>query len=369
MAAIPLSRNHPATLNPNAIAVLNPVAYIPQTGAYWVGEIIGLPPLVLFYLGRLAGAVTGMGLTYFAIRRMPFRSWSLGALAMLPTIVFSRSTLDADQVTNALSFFFTASVLAAMVHQGRISTRSLAVLVASAFLIAQSKSAYLVLAPLALAIPAERYGSRRRWILASALIVLPGAVASIGWMFALKYTFFAGMRYHTWAGNVYPDGQMAHILAYPLTYLAVLLRTVFATNFLASSLLGFIGVFGPPVGMPLIFYILLLASFALTLTGEGAGETQTLPPLVGRLALCAFVTGFVLILTLLYVQWDGLDTPTVQGFQGRYLYPLAAPLLVLLPRRISTPPLGLDAKHWAGLLGLVSLFGTVLVTWTTYWGG
>ncbi len=366
LAAIPLAGNIRTTLQPNAIAVLNPVAYIPQAMAYGLGEVSGLPPLVLFYLARIAGAAAAIGITFLAIRRMPFNRYGLCALALFPTITFSRSTLDADQLTNALAFFFAASVLAAMVRPGQISARSFATLVVSAFLIAQCKSAYLVLPPLAFAIPAERYGSRHRWLFASALIVLPGMVMSIGWMVLLKHSFFAGLHYHTWAGDVYPDGQMARILADPLAYAVVLLRTLFATKLAPAALLGFIGVFGPPVEMPLSFHILVLAGLFLVLAGEGGALRP--PPAARWLALGAFCAGFVLVLTLLYVQWNGLGAPVVEGFQGRYLYPLAAPLLIFLPRRKPTAYFGLDAPQWANVLGIVAVFGTVLVTWTTYWG-
>src|SRR5450631_3261514 len=54
LAAIGLNADHPAVLQPNPIAILNPVAYLPQTLAYRIGQAFGLPPLALFYLGRLA---------------------------------------------------------------------------------------------------------------------------------------------------------------------------------------------------------------------------------------------------------------------------------------------------------------------------
>ncbi|HEY5048872.1 MAG TPA: DUF2142 domain-containing protein [Rhizomicrobium sp.] len=367
LAAIPLAGNVRAILEPNAIAVLNPVAYIPQAAAYWLGEASGLSPLVLFYLGRIAGAAAGIGLTFLAIRRMPFNGYGLSAVAMLPTIAFSRSTLDADQFTNGLAFFFAANVLAIIVRPGQISARSFAAIAVSAFLIAQCKSAYLVLPPFAFAIPPERYGSWRRWLLASAVIVLPGILMSVGWMVVVKHTFFAGIHYRTWAGNVYPDGQMARILADPLAYAAVLLRTIFGTNLVPMTLLGFIGVFGPPVEMPPIFYVLLLACLIFVLSGEGDRELQRPPPAARCLALGALVAGFVLILTLLYVQWNGVGATVVEGFQGRYLYPLAAPLLIFLPRRKPTTYFGLAGPQWSNVLGFVALFGTILVTWTTYW--
>jgi uncharacterized membrane protein len=251
-----------------------------------------------------------------------------------------------------------------MVQPGKISARALTVLVLSALVVAQCKSAYLLLPLLALAIPVERFGSRWGWMVASALVILPGIVTSAVWMIALKNSFFAGAQYHTWAGNVYPDRQMAHIIANPLSYVTALLRTMFASNLVPIALLGFIGIFGPPVAMPVIFYAAILGCLLIVLRGE---SSRPVPAAARWLAPAIFAAGFVLILTLLYVQWDGVDAPVVNGFQGRYLYPLVAPLLVFLPRRKSGPFLGLESKHWAGVLGVFALSGTFLVTWTTYW--
>lgn len=365
MASIPLNSRVRTTLSPNAIAVLNPAAYLPQVVAYWLGVALGASPLILFYLGRISGAIAALTLTYFAIRRMPVHRYALAAFALLPTIVFSRSTLDADQLTNALAFYFAANVFAAMLEPHEMSSGTFAKIAVSAFFVAQCKSAYLVLPLLALAIPVARYGSRQRWVLASALIVLPGLALSLAWILALKYTFFAGLHYHTWAGDVYPDGQMARVLGDPLSYLGVLMRTLLASNLLPTALLGFLGIFGPPVGMPIIFYVALLAALVLVLMGDGRQER--IPVVAKLLAIGTFTSGFLLILTLLYVQWDGIGAPVITGFQGRYLYPLAAPLLILLPRTGSRTYLGLGASAWTCVLAATGLFGTVLVTWTTYW--
>jgi len=368
LASIPLSRESPATLNPNAITVLNPISYIPQVVVYWTGLALDFSPLALFYLGRIAGALSGLLLTFLAIRRMPFHRYGMAALALLPTIVFSRTTLDADQITHGIAFYFVANAFAAMVEPRKLSCRALTTLVVSGLLIAQSKSAYFVLLQLVLAIPVARYGSRLRWLFASALIALPGTALNIAWMVALKHTYVAGLHYYTWAGHVYPDGQTAFILQHPLAYLGVLVRTIFTTNLIPLTLLGFIGIFGPPVAMPVVFYAVLVAALFCVLAGEGDAGSPSVPTAAKWLTASAFISGFVLLLTLIYIKWDSPGASVIQGFQGRYLFPLAAPALTCLPRSGSRAYLGLGVASWTAILAATSLFGTVFVTWTTYWG-
>jgi len=366
LAAIPLGDGVTATLIPNAITVLHPVAYIPQVAAFWLGQALGLSPLALFYLGRIAGLGGAIGLTFLAIRLIPVHKWSLCALALLPTILFTRTTLDADQVTNAATFLFSAATLRAAMGAGRLGAGAIAALAALAFVTAQCKTAYFPLTLLALAVPVARYGSRRRWALGSLAIVAPGMAASLAWMIALKMTFFAGLKYRTWAGLAFPDAQTALILAHPLDFAMVLARTLFATPLLATAALGVLGVFGPPVNLPLIDYLLLALTLSAVLLGEGADHAPPAGATLRRLATGIFLVVFLLLLTLIYIQWTGVGDEIVQGFSGRYLIPLLPPLLLLLPRARGLV-LRLDTPVWTALLGALSLVFTLWTTWTTYW--
>lgn len=366
LSSIPLEAATTATLEPNPISVLNPVAYVPQVAAYWLGEAFGWSPLCLFYLGRAAGLAAGVALSFFAIRRMPSRAHALCALALLPTIAFSRSTLDADQVTNGLCFLFVATVLSAATGSGPIGRGQILFMAAIALLTAQCKTAYFVLLALPFAIPVARYGSRRRWLLATLAIAVPGALSSLAWMIALKHGYFAGLHYYVMDSAVYPDQQVAMILADPLRYIAVVARTIFTSTLLPMILLGLLGIFGPPVLMPTIDYLLTLMAFVAVLAAEGAPAAAKPTALLRWFAVGVFLAGFALTLTLVYIQWDGIGAPVISGFNGRYLYPLAPALLIFLPSRKS-PIFGINASVWTIVLGLIAAWSTLSVTWATYW--
>jgi uncharacterized membrane protein len=366
LAAIPLAAGEPAILQPNPIAVLHPFSYLPQVPVLWLGQLLGLPPLLLFYLGRIAGLAAGIALTFLAIRAIPVHKHALAAIALLPTILFSRSTFDADQLTNGLAFLFLAMVMREIAGEGRIRAGALAGMAAAAFILAQCKSAYLLLPFFALAIPSARFGSVGAKLAACAVIALPGIAASAAWMIALKQTYFQGIHYRTWSGEVFPDRQTALILADPLSYAAVLLRTFFLTPLIRDTLVGLIGVFGPPVRMPPFFYPALTVALASVFVAEprfAPGALQAWPTRL--LAAFLFLTAAVIVLTLLYLQWNRLGAPVVEGFQGRYLYPLIPLVLVLLPSG-GRRAFGLDAPAWLALLGALGVGGTWYVTWSTY---
>jgi uncharacterized membrane protein len=269
-------------------------------------------------------------------------------------------------VTNGICFLFVATILSAATQAGRIGPGQIVFMAATAFLTAQCKTAYFVLLALAFAIPIARYGSVRRWLFASLAIMLPGVLSSLAWMIVLKHGYFAGIHYYVLDGAVYPDQQVAMILSDPLRFVAVLARTIFMSTLLPMILLGILGIFGPPVLMPVVAYVVVLTAFAAGLTAEGAPSAPRPTRLLRWLAIGVFLAGFGLTLTLVYVQWDGVGAPVISGYNGRYLYPLAPALLMFLPSKTSAM-FGLDAPAWIAILGLVAACSTLGVTWTTYW--
>jgi uncharacterized membrane protein len=366
LSSIPLRADAPAPVRPNPIAVLHPVSYLPQVPAIAIGQALGLSPLASFYIGRVAGLLAGVALTFYAIRAIPMHKHALAAVALLPPILFSRSTLDADQLTNGLAFLFVALVVREIGGGGRIRGATLAALAVSAFILAQAKSAYLLLPLLSLAIPAGRFGSTRAKLLACALIIVPGALASVGWMIALKLTYFDDLQYRTWSGVVRPDEQLRLILSHPLDYAEVLLRTLFATPFIPKVILDFLGVFGPPVSLPIAYYpVAALLLTGVIASGRPIPEGALRNWRTRALAVGIAIATLLLILTLLYLQWTRYQAPVVEGFNGRYLYPLAPLLLLALPT-LASPFLGIAARWWLLSLAILSLAATWLQTWVTY---
>ena len=362
MASIPLRTHEPSVIPPNPIAVLHPASYLPHIPLMALGELLGLSPLVIFYLGRIAGLTAGVALTFLAIRIVPVHKNALASIALLPPVLFSRSTLDADQFTNGLAFLFLALVMREIGAKGRISSVTLAGLSIGGLILAQCKSAYLFLPLLALAIPVERFGSGRSKALAMTVIALPGLLGSVAWMVTLKQTYFQGLRYRTWSGLVLPDQQLNLILSQPLIYGEPVARTVFATPLLPKSVIEFLGVFGPPVMMPTAFYpALAILTGSAILSEERASQSPLHEWRTRALALSLALVTILVILTLLYIQWTRFQAPIVQGFNGRYFYPLA-PLLLLFAPSSGIAFLGVPGRCWLILVGLVSLGGTLWVT-------
>src|SRR5512133_1003745 len=78
------------------IAVYAPIPYIPQALGIFVGHQAHLPPIFIFYLGRLVNLSTWIALVYLAIRLMPFHKRLLLGLSLLPMSVFIAASFSPD---------------------------------------------------------------------------------------------------------------------------------------------------------------------------------------------------------------------------------------------------------------------------------
>lgn len=362
LAAFPLRPDATATLPTDPIAIHHPFSYVPQAIALRLMASLGASPLILFMTARVVGFLAALALTFVAIRILPSHRYGFTLLALLAPIVYSRSTVDADPLTNAFAFLFIACTLRAMVGEGALEARRLLGLAGLAFVIAQCKSAYLVLPLIALAIPASRFRSRTGYWCWMVVLVLPGVLGSFAWMLLVKHSMFAaGVNYATWSGQVDPDAQLRYVLHHPSDYLGILFRKLFLTEFFARVAVEIVGFFGPSVLLAPGIVLTLLALLVLTVLVDPTKNVSYPKSLVWLVPL--IVSGFVVLtLTLLYVQWTALSKDTIDGFQGRYLFPLLPLLLVLVrvtPQRFSTAA--------ACLMLATSLLGVVAMLWKTVW--
>jgi uncharacterized membrane protein len=331
MARLPLDASVPAVLQADPIAVLNPIAYAPQAICIRVCCLLGIRPLASFYLARAAGLCCAILLTFLA----------------------------------AVSFLFIASVWRAALRTAPASAGEFLQLAALGFVAGQCKSAYFLLPLMALAVPRARFRGLAPYAGWMAAVILPGMIANFAYMLALKHGFFAHAAYRSWAGDADPAAQIAQMLHAPARYAWVLLRTVVATPLIPLSITQMLGTFGPPVSLPPPITALLAGLIGLVAITDPTARA----PYGWRarvLAAAIALASACIALTLLYIQWNGVGAPIIQGFQGRYLYPvLLLPVMSLHATRsaiFGVPEKVLLAA--AGVFGLGACFGTTL--WAYY---
>jgi uncharacterized membrane protein len=338
------------------------VVHLPQALGIAAGRLLGLGPLWLVYLGRLANLVIATLLTWSAIRIAPLGGWAFCWLALSPMAASSRASLSPDALTNAAALLFLAEVARLIWGEAPPAARDVLRVGGAAVLLCLTKLPYCLLLLALLAVPGPRLQLGRRpgaWL---------GAAAATGT--ALAFTVWTARTYGRTlvAGfGIDQDRQILGILVHPLRFLAMLGSHYahFAPRYaaqVAGRQLGWLDVM-VPVAWPAA-YLLALAAVVLL-----AGNPRVVVQVRQRLLFVAILVGvLVVVAASQYVVWTPVGADDVRGLQGRYFLPVA-PLLVLalhrrpfrlwswheLPPRAVAATLGLaclllTAASWAAML-------------------
>lgn len=351
----------------NIPALNSPVIYLPFAFVLKSAKILFQPDYwQQFYILRITALIISVALFAAAIARMPEHKILLAAAALLPVMFYNRSGLNVDGLTIGCAALFLVQLHNLCHKNGIISFFEKLHLIFWGFLLAQSKGVYSPLLFLVFLLPKENFNSRRGWWLTIILTIIPALLCGFGWSGYAKLEVLTGAKYFTGdGGEVWPDGQFAWILQHPFSFALVLLKTVFATSFIPNSILqmvGHLGWNGFAISI-LPTVIIMLLFFAIAASEPVISQLYNL--LIERLVLLGFCAAtFVLMLTMLYVQWTGYQSEIVYGFQGRYFYPLL-PILVVFVKPIKELESSRRAIILLWVFGLVS---SASVLWTTYSG-
>ena len=157
--------------------------YIPQAIGIFIGRMLGMSPLWLFYLGRLFNLLTSIFLIFLAIRIIPVFKWVFFLLGIMPMTLYQLASLSYDAVTIGFSFLFLATVLAhARSSEKLITLRETMVLFLLAILLAAAKQPYVVVVLTFFVIPVQKFGSIKRYLVVFSGLLLAGLVVSQLWL-------------------------------------------------------------------------------------------------------------------------------------------------------------------------------------------
>jgi uncharacterized membrane protein len=354
-------------------AIYSPIVYAPQAITLGLGRMLRLHPLILLYCGRLGSVLGWTLLGYLTLRLTPALHGAFLLLLVMPMPLFLSAALSADVITTALAILLTAFCLHEAMAIGRMRRSGLLVLVLLTVCLSLTKPAYFPLLLLFFLIPPDRLGSRRRYWLTFAGLVLVNFVAIGVWLSA---TPGLGLILRPDDQALAPLQQFAWVKHHPLDFLSLFWHTVRAKGFWWTvSLVGVLGWLDThlPIGflIPYPLAIILLAMF-------GPSSAKTIWLFRSRWGLLAVAAAILLPFATIglmdYVSWTDLGARRVEGIQGRYFLPLV-PVALLV-----TPQLGwwLDRKwpslhrsSWARLvpvaIAALSCLTTIYVVYRRYY--
>ncbi len=154
-----------------------PAAYLPQALGITLARLLGLGSLPLAYLGRLFNLLFFVGMTWLAMRRLPFGKEVLFGVALLPMTLHLSASFSYDVMILGCMFLFTAACLDLAYARDRVrlgDAALLAVLMAAA---GPCKMIYAPLMGLCLLVPVKKFGGWGRWLLYAAMVAGAWALA------------------------------------------------------------------------------------------------------------------------------------------------------------------------------------------------
>lgn len=341
-------------------AIYTPVTYLPSAAAAMLAKAAGLPVLWWFYAARLAGALAAVAILFGAIRLGGDVAPSLLVAGTLPVVLYQGAVLTTDTL-------LIPSVLLFGVMTRRLATNAPmtparhGLAIATLFVIALSKIAYLPL--VILPAIAARLGERR-WGPRARLYIAGAGAATLLW---LAWSWIIRDKVFPLIPGIHVDtpAQLHFLLHEPARAIGILSREMVVK--FAHLLVGVPGLhlgrsflWGPKILAP-------IALAALMASAVPAARPGRVPMLLTAAALALATCCYVATFLLLYLQWNAVASPTVEGVQPRYLTPLVFLLIATTPR-LAIGERGMQVATracmaWSGVSALI----TVIYTIGTYW--
>jgi hypothetical protein len=306
-------------------SVYCPLMYIPQAAGIAVARWSNASAIVMMYAGRLVNLLCWIAMVFVAIRLTPIFKWVVVLVALMPMSIFLAASLSGDTVISGLTMLLTAAVLrAGFSEKNAIGSRDKMMIVVLCVMVSMVKQVYLPLVGLVLLIPAERFNGGRSKAIFCCIAVGASVLAFTLWGRVIRGMYMP-------AHGADAPVQLSLILAKPWDYAIVLWHTIVkeapAYNVSFTGVLGWLDTWLPQW----VYSTYPPALAGVALLDKDNGRAMEWPKRVLIVALC--MVSFILIEISQYLIWTKPGAPIIEGVQGRYLIPLAVPLLLVLYNR------------------------------------
>lgn len=308
--------------------VTTPLAYVPQAVGITLARLLGMNSIGLAYLGRLFNLLFYVGMTFLAMRRLPFGKEVLFGAALLPMTLHLTGSMSYDAIILALAFYFTAVCLDLAYNKEKVQVCDIVILAAVVAVMGPCKMVYAVLMALCFLIPVRKFGGWRNYIL-SAGAVLAAFVIAMVLVNSQTIALYTSETetYVTWAEEAgYSMGQLLSSpkLLFKMFYNTLLWQAEYYHLTMIGAYLGNVDVV---LDVPYLI-VMLLSLGLLGLSFRKPGETIKISKGQRYLIwlICLGCAGAVMFSMLL--AWTPVSSRVITGVQGRYFLPFLPVLLM-----------------------------------------
>lgn len=293
----------------------SPVPYIPQSIGILLANLLGMPWLIILYVGRIVNLLAYIAISYWAIKLLPILKRALFLLLLMPMSLHQAGSLSADVLTISICVFYVAYILYLKYKEGVITKKENTFLVVLSALLGLLKITYFPLALLFLLLPKTKYKTTKTYYLYLSIVVISSFIFAGFWMLLTRKINLVF--------PVDPVEQLKTILNAPFDYFILLIKSFFYNNSLYTQ---FFGVFGwldtpLPVVFSYVFYAILLLVIILDSIKDKV-EVSAVNIRNGVYLLVLFIGCVFVIESALFLNWPQPSQDFINGVQGRYFIPI-----------------------------------------------
>lgn len=319
---------------PNSI-VNNPLVYLPQVIAYSIGSLFFNNAYILILCMRLGSLIFYVLGVLLAIRVAPLGKRTIAILSLMPNSLATNAMVTADVYSHVITALFIACLIKIIVED-TVTRRYLGLTISTCLLMAACKTTYLPIVFLSFLVPLlTRKGERMLCGHPMLLFVsLPFAAIALA---LIWYSIVNGINTGImFKADVFPEQQVALVLAQPLNFLKVAFLDIASKDILG---IGDCGVLSWRLELSTISWIaitgiVLAIAFDLKDAKRSHPDHLSPSPKLAIVALtgtfCVLISSALLIELALYVQFTALGSSSMEGVQDRYFMPLTITALALL---------------------------------------
>ena len=318
---------------------------IPNAFGLWIGRLLHTRPSIRYLLARVCNVIAYVAVFFFAIRALKRGKLIMAAIGLCPTSLLMAANFAYDPWHISFISLSIAQLVGALQQNRPLETRDSLRMLVPFVLGTFVKAVFFPIAILFAIIPKTAFSSKRLW--RRYLILIGIAVLLLLASFALPFlvTMVQGSATGDIRGgsDINPGAQISYVISHPFQTFGMGLW--FAIRMLNPARLGFaitpadenLLYYSPyliPTTAPLNEFVALCEFLLLATTCilDGGPEDSSFAGVRYKIgSVLATGLSFTLVAGSMYVAFTTVGRDTIAGVQYRYLLPLLAPLLLLLP--------------------------------------
>lgn len=301
-----------------------PTAYIPASIGLFIGKILKIPFLLVFYLGRIFGVLGYALVLFFTIKKVKVAKRLIFAIGLLPGIIYSASAYSADALTIAFSISTVAVLINMIVSEENSLDFKLPIIFTICCSIAvMCKITYAPLCILILIIPKNKFKDNINHMVCKLSSIGMVGIILLG---TAGYSIYNGVNQWQPVG-VNPKEQVIFILKNIPEYILIIWKFI-STDF-NHFFVNPIGDFAYSGSLSnMLINIVFVALFVLAIIDNEEGILRFKKfdkPMLGLIVSISWL----LVITAIYITFTPVGSVNIKGVQGRYFAPLLLPFLLL----------------------------------------